>query len=54
MTAREQARMIAESVRHSLLLAVENGMTIEQFLANGGDRVIGNNAAQVIAAEEVE
>lgn len=52
MSAREQAAAIAEAVRSSLQIAAEHGMTIEQFLALGGDKVIGNNAAQVIAAEE--
>lgn len=54
MSAREQAAAIADAVRSSLQIAAEHGMSIKMFLDCDGDKVIGNNAAQVIAlAEEV-
>ena len=53
MSAREKADLIAAAVRASLAIAAEHGMTIEQFLAQHGDRAIGNNAAQLISDDEV-
>ena len=52
MTAEDQAAAIAAAVRASLSIAAENGMTIEQFLAESGDRAIGNNAAMALQIEE--
>lgn len=51
MSAREQATVIAKAVRASLEMAAADGLTIEQALSFGVDRVIGNNAAQVLAGE---
>lgn len=43
---------IAAAFRASLRIALERGMTLEQVLAEGVDRVAANNAAQVIALED--
>lgn len=52
MTPRELADAIAASVRASLQIALEQGLTLEQVLAEGVDRIAANNAAQAIALHD--
>lgn len=54
MTPRQVADAIAASVRASLQIAMEHGQTIEEALECGVDVAIGNNAAAVVAVQEVE
>lgn len=52
MTARQQADIIARSVRASLQQVVDRGQTLNEALALGIDRAIANNAAQALSFAE--